>query len=59
MSSWPLSCCAIAVSELVAAVYVIVRPSFLNRPRFIATKNPAESMAGTTPTLSVLSSGAP
>src|SRR5450756_283605 len=59
MSSWLFSCSFTADSELTAGVYVIVSPSLVNRPRFIATKNPAESMAGTTPTLSVVFSGVP
>ncbi len=53
------TCCATAVSELVAGEYLIVRPSLENSPSCSAMKNPAESMAGTTPTFSVVFSGAP
>ena len=38
---------------------MIVRPSLANSPSCSAMKNPAESMAGTTPTFSVVFSGAP
>ena len=37
----------------------MVRPCLVNRPSSIATKKPAESMAGTTPTFSVVFSGGP
>ena len=59
MSSWPLSCCATAVSELIAGVYLIVSPSLANSPSCIAMKNPAESIAGTTPTFSTVFSAGP
>src|ERR1700688_49972 len=48
-----------AVSLLPSGVYLIVRPCLVNRPSSMATKKPAESMAGTTPTFSVVNSGAP
>src|ERR1700751_4576175 len=53
------TCCATAVSELVAGEYLIVKPSLENSPSWSAMKNPAESMAGTTPTFSVVFSAAP
>ena len=48
-----------AVSELVAGVYLICRPSLANSPSCSATKNPAESIAGTAPTFSVVFSAGP
>src|SRR5580692_11011028 len=59
MSSLPLSCCATAVSELTAGVYLICSPSLANSPSCSAMKNPAESMAGTTPTSSTVFSAGP
>src|ERR1700734_3306842 len=59
MSSLPLSCCATAVSELTAGVYLICSPSLVNSPSCSAMKNPAESMAGTTPTFSTVFSAGP
>ena len=59
MSYCPLTWASMTVSLLSAGVYLIVRPSCLNRPSYSATKNPAESTEGTAATFSVVASSGP